>query len=97
MLSLRERACNVARALANFDSCASWPFTAATVLSRATITSAASMMFMAHILRYRRRQVQHLVRPVLQNVPTKSILQSKLSTLQGALAVGYQSRTKSQG
>src|SRR5438445_1939749 len=47
MPSLRERVFNVARALANFDSCASWPFTAATILSRWTIARAASMMFMA--------------------------------------------------
>src|ERR1700682_4004893 len=47
MPSLRERVFNVARALANFDSCTSWPFTAATSLSRLTIASAASVFFIA--------------------------------------------------
>src|SRR5438445_11539162 len=47
MPSLRARVFNVARALANFDSCSSWPFTAATILSRLTIASAASVIFMA--------------------------------------------------
>src|SRR5438477_4442910 len=46
MFSLKERAFNVARALANFDSCASRPFTAATSLSRLSSASVASMVFM---------------------------------------------------